>query len=496
MTSSNLTSLHTLLCLPAPDVQALGEGRSICAITALFVRPGKQFLLCPSETLDNADRLEWCYRSNVHFMAQRSLDALELDVPEIEYWASCEHCFVIDKEDQIDSFSLLSIWQKEWLGSRLKNKSNIFVIILRVHRLSSSFSLLAEIIYQDKLGKFFSIPESQAKSICHPILSDRLFAHRKQQLENLTPPEHPELEELKSAIDRYAKDHPKAQDFSDDLQEFLGWAEPKNAIDRSPDWVPEITTFGNSSNGDLFEKRVRQAFIQLGFTNTLNNIKASLDPSATGGAGGIDIYCEKPFAIVGECKASKNESVPNNVSAQLIHLGITHLGQNQFNASIKIIFASGKLTNHAEQAAIENKMNVMRPETLQRLAELKIAHPGSINLLELKPCLEAAPFGTDADDKVNKFIDKAQQQLKIRSYIVRSVKALKDDGDAFVTASTVRTHFNVSFSPTLKRLDDSEEAHAFLIELSSPLAGYLGRRHYPGRDWKVDRFYFLRDLTV
>jgi hypothetical protein len=40
----------------------------------------------------------------------------------------------------------------------------------------------------------------------------------------------------------------------------------------------------------------------------------------------------------------------------------------------------------------------------------------------------------------------------------------------------------------------TEEMHEILIELSSPLTGYLGREK--GKDWKSDRFYFLRDLPT
>ncbi len=39
-----------------------------------------------------------------------------------------------------------------------------------------------------------------------------------------------------------------------------------------------------------------------------------------------------------------------------------------------------------------------------------------------------------------------------------------------------------------------EEMHEILIELSSPLTGYLGR--IKGENWRRDRFYFLRDLQV
>ena len=39
-----------------------------------------------------------------------------------------------------------------------------------------------------------------------------------------------------------------------------------------------------------------------------------------------------------------------------------------------------------------------------------------------------------------------------------------------------------------------EELHEILIELSSPLTGFLGR--IKGDDWRRDRFYFLRDLLL
>lgn len=58
------------------------------------------------------------------------------------------------------------------------------------------------------------------------------------------------------------------------------------------------------------------------------------------------------------------------------------------------------------------------------------------------------------------------------------------------TVTEIRVHYNVTHNP---RLND-EVAHDLLIELSSPLTGYLGR--IKGSDWKSDRFYFLRDLPI
>jgi hypothetical protein len=466
--------LDRILSLPEADVKALHEGTTIAALPIFQVQKGWDFLLYAHPEFNSSQD------------------------QTVEIWATCESFQIIHDRDKIKILSELTPWSESQLNQLFEERGHLSLALLKVSKLPTKLVLSQAAVAKIKVGRFTGILqiEESLKSPIHvsdlqPILDDRLFAHRKQQLENLTPPEHPELEELQSTIDRYSKDHPEVQGFSDDLQQFLGWAEPKT-IDNIPDWVPQITTSGNSSDGYLFEKLVRQAFIQLGFTNTLNN---ALDPEAMGGAGGIDIYCEKPFAIVGECKASKNESVPSSVSAQLIHLGTTHLGKEKFNSSIKIIFAAGKLTNHAEKAAVENQMNIMRPETLQRLVELKIAHPGSIDLLELKPCLEAAPFGTDADLKLNKLIDEIHKRLKVRSHVIQSVKSLKEDGDSLVSASTVRTHFNTAFAPILKeRLDTPEQAYSILIELSSPLTGYLGRIKCD--TWRGDRFYFLRDLTV
>ena len=453
------------LQIPSQDLDALAKGQMIVTLPESFLNVGQSFAL---------------------FSSTEGIDEVEA-----YFWATCDLCKSIDTYENLKSLASLTVWNQQYLEEKFNKNKFLFLGFLRVYKLPKPVTILV-----DRQIQFSPLKEPLIFEKNLALLSDRLFAQRKEQIEKLKAPEHPELEELQSAIDCYAKDHPEAQGFSDDLQCFLGWSETKGAISNFPNWVPEITTSGNSSDGYLFEKLVRQSFIQLGFTNNGNDIKASMDPDATGGAGGVDIYCENPFAIAGECKASKNQAVPNKVSSQLNHLGIANLGKTRFDAAVKIIFAAGTLTNHAEKAATEHKMNVMRPETLQRLVELKFAHPGSIDLLELKPCLESAPFGSDADSKITQFIDETWQKLKIRSHIVRSVKALKDDGDHYVTASTVRTYFNATFGQTLGRLEKPENVYSLLIELASPLAGYLGRTQCDARDWRGDRFYFLRDLTV
>jgi len=473
--------LDRILSLPEADVKALHEGTTIAALPIFQVQKGWDFLLYAHPEFNSSQD------------------------QTVEIWATCESFQIIHDRDKIKILSELTPWSESQLNQLFEERGHLSLALLKVSKLPTKLVLSQAAVAKIKVGRFTGILqiEESLKSPIHvsdlqPILDDRFFAYRKQQLENLTPPEHPELEELQSSIDRYAKDHPEAQGFSDDLQQFLGWAEPKGPINHFPTWVPEITTYGNSSDGDLFEKRVRQAFLTLGFTNLRNNPKVSLNPEAAGGSGGIDFYCEFPYSIVGECKASTSLKLNDNkdgAPTQLIRLGQKHLTREEYDRAIKMIVAPGELNTHAKQTAIGNQMNVMRPETLQRLIELKITYPGSIDLLELKPCLEEAPFGTDADVKLNKLIDEIHKRLKVRSHVIQSVKSLKEDGDSLVSASTVRTHFNTAFAPILKeRLDTPEQAYSILIELSSPLTGYLGRTKCD--TWKGDRFYFLRDLTV
>ena len=66
-------------------------------------------------------------------------------------------------------------------------------------------------------------------------------------------------------------------------------------------------------------------------------------------------------------------------------------------------------------------MNVITPETLEKLVELQSHYEGCVNLLELKQCLQQEPFGL-ADDKVNSYIRKIEQDIKLRSHLVQLIK--------------------------------------------------------------------------
>ena len=135
-------------------------------------------------------------------------------------------------------------------------------------------------------------------------------------------------------------------------------------------------------------------------------------------------------------------------------------------------------------------MNVITPETLEKLVELQSHYQGCVNLLELKQCLQQEPFGL-ADDKVNSYINKIKQNIKLRSHLVELVKYYLQNSN--LDSTGVEALHGAYFSSQPPRQLNIKEMHEILIELSSSLTGYLGRTK--GADWKSDKFYFLRDLS-
>ncbi|WP_449417359.1 DUF1802 family protein [Phormidium nigroviride] len=484
-----LINIDQAIRLPAPDVEALIQGQMIAAMVWRTLSPGEKFALYPADISIKLLPHEQHYRSSFLPTAKNSLAQLNSDKFLIQAWAKCELCQVLNDPESLKALSQLTIWTTELLEQTLVQRPYIFLAYLRVYLLPEPLEIQVH-----PSGNFVPLPNSLSVNDSSPVLSDTIFAQRRQKLEKLEPPDHPELEELQSAIALLSTTNSMAKELDAELKMFLGWLEksPTTQPDQDLDWIKTIADTGNSSDGIAFEKLCRKSFIKLGFKNSNTNIRASLDPEATGGAGGLDLYCETPYPVVGECKASKYENVPNSVTAQLIHLGLTHLGQVQFDRSIKFILAAGNLTTPANQAAIGSKMNVIRPETLQKLVKLKANYPGSINLLELKPCLEQLPFGEEADAKVNSYINKVLAEIKLRSHIVNVVKSfLQDEELQEAGVDALRGRYSGSNPP--QRLEP-QKMHEILIELSSPLTGYLGR--IKRGSLESDRFYFLRDLPV
>ncbi|MFM6454437.1 MAG: hypothetical protein ACKPH7_21830 [Planktothrix sp.] len=82
-------------------------------------------------------------------------------------------------------------------------------------------------------------------------------------------------------------------------------------------------------------------------------------------------------------------------------------------------------------------------------------------------------------------------RLKLRSHIIQVVK--KYLNNAQVSEATV-SGFHGSYCANPPQPLSERELYEILLELSSPLAGYLGRKK--AEDWRNDRFYFLRELIV
>jgi hypothetical protein len=424
----------------------------------MFIRPGQRFALYPAD-------------SSV----------------SIKAWAKCELCQILDETKPLDILSKLTIWTPKGLKEILQKQQYLFLAYLRVYQLPQLQEISVNPNIQEKLGKFVSLPNSLTVSEANPVLNDRTFAQRKRQLEKLEPALHHELEELQSAIASLTISQPAARQLDDDIKVFLGWSsdKPTNSLDLDLPWIHQIAEVGNSSDGHTFEKLVRRGLLKLGFTGS------GLNPDATGGAGGMDFYAEQPYPIVGECKATKTEKVTDGTPAQLLKIGMNHLGKFQYDNSIKLIVAAGELNIYALRTATENQMNVISPETLQKLVELQAHYKNSINLLELKEYLQQAPFGL-AEDKINTYIDKVEQSIRLRSHIIQLVKNhLEKTGDVNVGVDALHIAYIYGSPPESLK---NKELYEILIELSSPLTGYLGR--IKGSDWNSDRFYFLRDLPI
>ncbi|MBE9037101.1 DUF1802 family protein [aff. Roholtiella sp. LEGE 12411] len=469
--------INTAICLPAPDTEALIQGRAIVAMCKNYIVPERQFALYPTDASINILPVEQYYQLNFLAYAKTALAQVSAETISVKAWARCEKCEPLQNTESLSALSPLTVWTTEALQEILTQRHNIFLLYLRVFQqplITLSIKVNSQFIY---LGEPLTISEAK------PVLNDRTFAQRKHQLENRQPPLHPELEELQSAIASLTLTNSAAKELNDDIKIFLGWSsnQPTNPLDLDLAWIQKIAQVGNSSDGHTFEKLVRRGLLKLGFTGS------GLNPDATGGAGGMDFYAEQPYPIVGECKATKSEKVSDGTPAQLLKIGINHLGKVQYESSIKLIVAAGELNFYALRTATENQMNVISPETLQKLVELQAHYKNSINLLELKEYLQQAPFGL-AEDKVNTYIEKVEQSIKLRSHIIQLVKKhleKTDDRDVGVDSLHVAYIYdNPPQSLTPKEL------YEIMIELSSPLTGYLGR------DKKSDRFYYLRDLPI
>ncbi|MEH1865193.1 MAG: DUF1802 family protein [Nostoc sp.] len=396
---SELVLIDQAICLYAQEVEALIQGRTIATIPRMFIDPGRQFALYPTNPSTLSLPLELYYNQNLPKIAVNNPARVNSERILIKVWAKCELCQILDDTEPLDVLSKSTIWSKEALKEILLRYHYIFLAYLRVYELDKpiEFSITST-------NQF--IPLSQPTIVIEPkpILNDHNFAQRKRQLENRQPPLHHELEELQSAIASLSISQPAAKQLDDDIKVFLGWNSDK--LVKQPDlnlaWINDIAKFGDRSiekdegksnyqAGTDFEIIARRSLDFLGF---------KVEEDYKGGAGGLDLFCSQPYPLVCECKAGK--SIPDRAVEELDRIGKRHLKENYLQA-MRLIIGPGQPTKNLKESAQISQISIINVMTLQKLVELKAKYPGAINLVELKQYLEPGQI----DYKIGEYIDTA-----------------------------------------------------------------------------------------
>lgn len=481
--------LDTALCLPACEVEALIQGRMIAIMPRTFINSGRQFVLYPTDISINLQSYEQYYRPSFLSIAQTVLAQQACEKVVVKAWARCEGC-ILHPPESLDSLSPLTVWTKEALQQTLGQRPHLVLAYLRVYLLPQSLKILLQ--FQNP--QFRPLNSSLIVSEANPVLNDRTFAQRKRQLEKLEPPLHPELEELQSAIASLTISQPAAKQLDEDIKVFLGWSSDK--LIKQPDanlaWINNIAKLGDRSIEKDEDKNNYQAGtdFEIIARRSLDFLGFKVEENYKGGAGGLDVFCSQPYPLVCECKAGK--SIPDRAVEELDRIGKRHLKENYLQA-VRLIIGPGKPTKNLKESAEVSKISIINAMTLQKLVEFQAKYPGAINLVELKQYLQPGQI----DYKIDKYIDKSEKEIKLRSQMITAIKELSEQDNETSKAThpsftviEIRVHYNVTHNPKLT----DEVVHDLLIELSSPLTGYLGR--IKGSDWKSDRFYFLRDLPI
>ncbi|WP_434687423.1 DUF1802 family protein [Pseudanabaena minima] len=427
-------TIFAALRLPSGILSSLESG-SITAIYAQsFNRPKQDFALCSNDTA-----------------------ASEV---KISTWARCEGSQQFSEKDKCDILAAHLQIPIESLQNAIEQNGFIWLSYLRVYHLPSPI-----IIKNSTKGVFIALENRIYINKLQPVLDDSNYEKRKREVENLEPPEPLDVQ----------------------IQKMLEEVEFQRKIEslKKLDWIETITTLGNRSikedkgksnyqAGTDFENIVKRSLEFLGFT---------VEEAYKGGSGGLDLFCSKPYPVAGECKAGK--SIPDESTEQLNRIARRHL--KNYHLAVGLIIGAAEPSKQLKESAIRSrdevgiKFNIIKAMTLQKLVELKAKYDGAINLFELKECLQAGQI----DGKIDEYIQKVEGKIKLRSHIVNlAKKANKEFGIEYLSG----VYDNSDYPDSL----EEKELYEILIELSSPLAGYLGR--VKGNGENGDRFYYLRDL--
>ncbi|TYQ32101.1 DUF1802 family protein [Pseudanabaena sp. UWO310] len=446
-----MISLVNGLRISATNLDALRSGAIVGAFSKTFLAIDRSFALYPDLQFENSDLVT------------------------VDLWAECKSCENIDITFGISELSQLTALSIEELESIFQQRASIFLLVLRVYKLPNPIQ-----VQQQSTGNFVPLPETIIISEKIPILDDKQFQQIQDQSKDL---------ELSIVSNQFLDTALDDEDFlrinpnllTVESQEVI---DEENQTNNSLSWIKTISTLGDRSiegedkkstvkAGTDFENIVKRSLEFLGFT---------IDKAHKGGAGGLDLCCSEPYLLIGECKAGK--SIPKGTTEEIMRIGMTRLKtESEFKESKKIIIGSGKPTPDVITFSTKWKVSIIKTMTLQKLVEFKAKYDGAIDLFKLKEYLQAGQI----DDKIDEYIQKVEDDLKLRSHIVNLVKkANRKVGIDYLSGV-----FDASNYP--KSLEDNELPD-ILIELSSPLAGYLGRDK--GDAGKGDRFYYLRDLPL
>ena len=427
-------TIFAALRLPTGVLSSLESG-SITAIYAQsFNRPKQDFALCSDEP--------------------------EASEVKISAWARCERSQQFSEKDKCDILAARLQVPIEILQNAIEQNGFIWLSYLRVYHLPSPI-----VIKNSIKGVFIALENRIYINKMQPVLDDITYEKRKREVENLEPPEplDVQIQKMLEEVGLQRKMESSKQ---------LDWVESINSLGTT-------TTGGNYEKGTAFEQIVQRSLTFLGF---------ELDPKAKGGAGGMDLCCIKPYLLVGECKSGL--SIPGNTVYELHKLGNVHLTRNIFDSAVKLIIGPGRPTDQLKRSSQEYKISIINPMTLQKLVELKAKYDGAIDLFELKKYLQAGQI----DNKIDEYIQKVESEIELRSQIIQAVKKLAHMGTTHPNVERICTQYNAMFFTGNESVLQDPIVRDLLIELSSPLAGYLGRVEEAGK--KCDRFYYLRDLPI
>jgi hypothetical protein len=495
---NELFSLPIALRVPAPEVDALIAGDMVAIVAKIFLNPGRTFSLYPGDSSLNPLPPAEYYHADFLDNAQTAFNGLGDDTVLIKAWAKCQSCEMVNDVNAIDPLSEATIWTPAGLQAilNLNQGGHIFLAYLRVYHLAEPAQTPV-----NSRKNFISIPLNVSSD--RPVLTDDQFSQYCQDLQQrkprvitppppIIPPLPPPFDRLYPAFTQLVPTNPAAAHFNQELQQFLGISDSVSIYPGNPDltWIQTIAQLGNRSKeedtgksnyqaGTDFENIVRQSLEFLGFT---------IEYSHKGGAGGLDLFCSAPYALVGECKSGKK--IPNDTAVQLLNLATLRLpDSNLRDQAVKLIIGPGKPTPQLLDASKVHGMSIISPETLEKLVSLESQYPRCIDLFKLKEYLEPG----QSDQAIETYIAEIKQQLEVRSHIIQSVKTMQD--------ATHSPHIDIgmikgayfSSNPPINDLTD-QQFYEILIELSSYFAGYLGR--IPGNEGQGDRFYWLRDLAI